>query len=107
MTGFGLKTSKRQPQARYPLCSKNQSQAQTDHDRQDGEGEGESVPLSTHGVVCGVSWWEGRPVLLQTTAAVLPGMSGGLVTGHYHYGDVPLAMVISNSELVAFMIIVQ
>ena len=58
-------------------------------------------PLVTRGVVSNVVHDRGRPVMFVTTAAVVPGMSGGLVacerTGR------PIGMIVSNSQYVAII----
>ena len=53
-------------------------------------------PLVSRGVVSKVVYDKNQPVMLVTTAAVNPGMSGGLVA-NMETGS-PLGMVISNSQ---------
>ena len=53
-------------------------------------------PLVSRGVVSKVVYDKNQPVMLVTTAAVNPGMSGGLVA-NAETGS-PLGMVISNSQ---------
>ena len=68
----------------------------TAHGFQDpGRYAGAMSPTVTAGVISKVVRWEGRPVMLMTTAVVHSGMSGGLLvcadTGR------PLGMAVSNS----------
>ena len=68
----------------------------TGHGFQDpGRYTGAMSPTVTGGVISKIVRWEGRPVMLMTTAVVHSGMSGGLLvcaaTGR------PLGMAVSNS----------
>ena len=53
-------------------------------------------PLVSRGVVSKVVYDMNQPIMLVTTAAVNPGMSGGLVASAET--GTPLGMVISNSQ---------